>query len=130
MAILCSAKTGTLTLNELSLREPIIIGDLTPGLFLFYAALASKREVGNQDAIDSCITAAVPKDDRARFREFEELDFMPFNPTDKRTEVTLRGPDGKRFKITKGAPQYILRLAHKCVARARVSRAPQLPCAH
>ena len=28
------------------------------------AALASKREEGNQDAIDYCITQAVPKDDR------------------------------------------------------------------
>lgn len=35
---------------------------------------------------------------------------MPFDPTIKRTEGTLRGPDGKTFKATKGAPHIILKL--------------------
>jgi magnesium-transporting ATPase (P-type) len=35
---------------------------------------------------------------------------MPFDPTIKRTEGTLRGPDGKTFKCTKGAPHIILKL--------------------
>ena len=36
---------------------------------------------------------------------FKEVDFMPFNPTDKRTEATIKAPDGSVFKVTKGAPQ-------------------------
>lgn len=39
-----------------------------------------------------------------------QVDFMPFDPTIKRTEGTLRGPDGKTFKCTKGAPHIILKL--------------------
>ena len=105
MTILCSDKTGTLTLNQLSLRDPVIMGDMDAKEIVFYAALSSKREMGNQDAIDFCITQAVPKEDRARLHAFKEIDFTPFNPTDKRTEAVVRAPDGSVFKVTKGAPQ-------------------------
>jgi hypothetical protein len=34
--------------------------------------------------------------------QFEQIDFLAFDPTIKRTEGTLKGPDGKVFKTTKG----------------------------
>ena len=37
--------------------------------------------------------------------------FKPFDPVHKRTEATVMGPDGKQFKVTKGAPQVILALS-------------------
>ena len=37
--------------------------------------------------------------------------FQPFDPVHKRTEATVTGPDGKAFKVTKGAPQVILALS-------------------
>lgn len=39
-----------------------------------------------------------------------QVDFVPFDPTLKRTEGTLKGPDGRTFKCTKGAPHIILKL--------------------
>ena len=39
------------------------------------------------------------------------IDHLPFNPTDKRTESTIKGPDGY-FKVSKGAPHVILHMAH------------------
>ena len=41
-----------------------------------------------------------------------QLDYMPFDPTVKRTEGTVRCPDGRVMKITKGAPNIILNLCH------------------
>ena len=37
--------------------------------------------------------------------------FQPFDPVHKRTEATVKGTDGKEFKVTKGAPQVILELS-------------------
>jgi H+-transporting ATPase len=119
MNILCSDKTGTLTLNELELRAPILFtSGVSADEVLFLAALASKREQGNQDAIDLCVTRALPERERTRLHAHEELAFEPFNPTDKRTEATVRSPGagGGVFKVTKGAPQYILRMAHNKAA--------------
>ena len=39
---------------------------------------------------------------------------MPFDPVHKRTEATVKGPDGKQFKVAKGAPQVILQMATNC----------------
>lgn len=62
------------------------------------------------DAIDKCVREAVK--DQAGLKQYKELDFLPFDPVAKRTEATLQGPDGKVFRVTKGAPQVILNMAH------------------
>jgi H+-transporting ATPase len=36
--------------------------------------------------------------------------FQPFDPVSKRTEVSLKGPDGRPWTVSKGAPQVILDL--------------------
>ena len=51
------------------------------------------------------------------------LDHMPFDPTVKRTESTIKGPDGKVFKVTKGAPHVILKLIKN---KAEIEKAVEL----
>ncbi|RYY31464.1 HAD family hydrolase, partial [archaeon] len=108
--MLCSDKTGTLTLNQLQLREPKIYSANDAFDIVFHAALASKREKGNQDAIDTVITNAIPKQFESHLMSFREIEFVPFNPTDKRTESTMQAPNGAFLKVSKGAPQVILKL--------------------
>jgi len=126
MTILCSDKTGTLTQNKLSLNDPILIGDITAKDLIFHAALASKRD-GGQDAIDFCICQALPADDKARLSAFRELEFIPFNPTDKRTEATVEViHDRSVFRVSKGAPQILLNMSHNAdELRPRVQAAVQ-----
>ena len=106
MDILCSDKTGTLTLNKLTVDKSII-ECYAPGvdqdLVLLLAARASRVE--NQDAIDTCIVnmLADPKEARAGVTE---LHFLPFNPTDKRTALTYM-EDGKMYRASKGAPEQV-----------------------
>uniref|UniRef100_A0A8R7U463 P-type H(+)-exporting transporter n=1 Tax=Triticum urartu TaxID=4572 RepID=A0A8R7U463_TRIUA len=73
------------------------------------AARASRIE--NQDAIDTAIVGMLghPKEARAGV---QEAHFLPFNPTDKRTALTYIDGDGKMYRVSKGAPEQILNLAH------------------
>jgi H+-transporting ATPase len=40
------------------------------------------------------------------------VNFVPFDPINKRTEAEVKDPEGKSFKVTKGAPQVILEICH------------------
>ena len=50
------------------------------------------------------------KDDHA-LKGYQVVHFQPFDLVHKRTEATVKGTDGKEFKVTKGAPQVILDLS-------------------
>jgi hypothetical protein len=65
------------------------------------AAYASRTE--NMDAIDTCVTGAVPRMEDCR-AGIKLLDFKAFNPTDKRTEITYTvDATGEMKRATKGA---------------------------
>ncbi|TYZ60041.1 hypothetical protein PybrP1_011510 [[Pythium] brassicae (nom. inval.)] len=76
---------------------------------LVSAALAAKWKEPPKDALDTLVLNAI---DLRPLDQFTLLDHAPFDPTVKRTESTIRGPDGRVFKVSKGAPQIILALAH------------------
>ncbi len=49
--------------------------------------------------------------DANELKRYEILHFTPFDPVHKRTEAQVKGPDGKTFNVSKGAPQVIVDLA-------------------
>ncbi|XP_020698932.1 plasma membrane ATPase [Dendrobium catenatum] len=112
MDVLCSDKTGTLTLNKLSIDKNLIEifakGYSKEDVVLF-AARASRTE--NQDAIDAAMVGmlADPKEARAGITE---VHFLPFNPVDKRTALTYIDAQGHWHRVSKGAPEQILSLAN------------------
>nr|XP_027082091.1 plasma membrane ATPase 1-like isoform X2 [Coffea arabica] len=111
MDVLCSDKTGTLTLNKLTVDKNMIevyAKGVDKDTVVLMAARASRLE--NQDAIDTAIVSMLgdPKEARAGITE---VHFLPFNPTDKRTALTYTDGAGRMHRVSKGAPEQILNLA-------------------
>ncbi|KAJ7945959.1 Plasma membrane ATPase [Quillaja saponaria] len=112
MDVLCSDKTGTLTLNKLTVDKNLIevlAKGVDADTVVLMAARASRTE--NQDAIDSAIVGMLADPNEAR-AGVQEVHFLPFNPTDKRTALTYIDHGGKMHRVSKGAPEQILNLAH------------------
>jgi len=103
--ILCSDKTGTLTKNEITLGEPVLIEAKDTAELLLAAALAC--EVDDPDVIDSAILAGAAQQ---HLSDYQVVDFTPFDPVHKRSAAEV-SRDGEHFQVAKGAPQVILEMA-------------------
>ncbi|KAJ2723990.1 hypothetical protein GGI07_002277 [Coemansia sp. Benny D115] len=110
VTILCSDKTGTLTLNELTIKTDSVkqYSEVSVDDILLFSAYASRVE--NQDAIDRSVVDSLHDTSLAR-KGIEVLDFIPFNPVDKRTQVTYRRlSDNTVHRVSKGMSQIIQEL--------------------
>jgi H+-transporting ATPase len=106
MDVLCTDKTGTITLNQLSLAAIQPYPPFTPEQLLELASLAS--EAATQDPIDLAVLEARSK--RAVTDGYERLSFTPFDPATKRTEATARR-DHEEVQVIKGMPEIVAVLA-------------------
>ena len=105
--VLCADKTGTLTQNKLTLGDPFSVSGIPADQVILNAALASRTD--NKDTIDMAVLGGLKNDQP--LKDYHVVHFQAFDPVHKRTEATVKGSEGKEFKVTKGAPQVILELS-------------------
>ena len=99
MDILCVDKTGTITMNRLSIANAVTTGKYTENDVLLYGTLAS--EEANRDPIDMAfIDAATNK--KLSPVEYSIEDFIPFDPSTRRTEA-IAEKNGHSVIVMKGA---------------------------
>lgn len=129
VSILCSDKTGTLTLNQLTFDEPYLCGEFTKEDILLYSYIAS--EPGANDPIEKAVRHAaqegVPrlkglaKGSEHSIPGYQVSSFVPFNPTSKRTQATVVDLEtNESFLVSKGAPPTMIDLVggHNDAVRA------------
>ena len=110
--VLCSDKTGTLTANQLSIREPYCVEGVDPSWMMAVAALASSHNIKSLDPIDKVTILTLKRFPKSRdiLQEgWTTKKFTPFDPVSKRI-VSEVEKDGVLFSCTKGAPKAVLNL--------------------
>jgi plasma-membrane proton-efflux P-type ATPase len=109
MDVLCVDKTGTITMNKLTVTNVIPLGKATEIDVMFAGAIASQES--NQDPIDLAFLAAAKE-----HHVFDGLaavtpvSFAPFDAKSRRTEAVVE-QNGQRLRVMKGA---VRTLAEAC----------------
>lgn len=119
VTILCSDKTGTLTLNQLTFDEPYLCESYTKEEILLYSYISS--EPGANDPIEKAVRIAakegvtclqnLTKEQEHSIPGYKVSSFVPFNPTSKRTQATVTDlTTNETFLVSKGAPPTMIKL--------------------
>jgi H+-transporting ATPase len=114
--VLCSDKTGTLTLNALSVTSIRPLPGFDEAHVLGLAALASSE--GGQDSVDAAIRSAASKKPAQDLPKLAT--FVPFDPAKKTSEATATDTKGATERIIKGAYASVVALTAPSPAAAAI----------
>jgi len=103
MDIVCVDKTGTLTINKLSIVKILPRPGFEENDVLFYGALASQE--ANQDPIDYAFIS-MTKYKNIKINDCEQKYFIPFDPSTRKTEAFIK-KNNAEFYVFKGAVKEI-----------------------
>ena len=100
MDVLCVDKTGTITMNQLTITDVVPLGPATETDVLLAGALASQE--ANQDPIDLAFLALAKDRHILDAVLAVTISFAPFDATSRRTEAVVE-QHGQRLRVMKGA---------------------------
>ncbi|MDR2700101.1 MAG: plasma-membrane proton-efflux P-type ATPase [Nitrososphaerota archaeon] len=106
MNVLCVDKTGTITMNKLSIVKTLVYNGFNEKDVVFYGALASHE--ANHDPIDFAFIE-MAKREGLPVDAFRQTSFVPFDPKTRYTEAEIQKDEGKgkMFRVMKGAIRVI-----------------------
>lgn len=107
--VLCTDKTGTLTLDKIVLQKYINVEGKEDLSILEYAYINSYYGTGMKNLIDRAVIAFGNKHDiKSKVADYEKIDEIPFDYTRKKMSVVVKH-NGHYRMITKGALEEVLK---------------------
>ncbi|MEZ0323378.1 MAG: magnesium-translocating P-type ATPase [Hydrogenothermaceae bacterium] len=106
MDILCTDKTGTLTLGQMKVYDYVDINGKENKKLNIYACLNSTFQTGYQNPIDEAIKSTC---DKNLSLDYKKLDEIPYDFNRRRLSILVKKED-KNIVITKGAYKEILEI--------------------
>ena len=108
MDVLCTDKTGTLTMDRVILEKHCDVVLKEDDGVLALAYMNSHFQTGLKNVLDRAILAASPRPTQhASIPEYAKVDEIPFDFQRRIMSVVVRTPEGKDRLISKGAPEAI-----------------------
>lgn len=125
--VICTDKTGTLTMNQLTVRE-IDAGDtrdlLRIGVLCSDAVIESGKPVGDPTEVALVIAAIEAGLDIAALRtSFRKVLEVPFDPATRRMITVHKGASGETLIALKGAPSVVLAMCTELTIAQRADLA-------
>lgn len=107
--VLCTDKTGTLTLDKIVLQKYINVEGKEDLSILEYAYINSYYGTGMKNLIDRAVIAFGNKQDlKSKIEDYEKIDEIPFDYTRKKMSLVVKHNEHYRM-ITKGALEEVLK---------------------
>ena len=111
--VLCTDKTGTLTLDKIVLQKYINVEGEEDLSILEYAFLNSYYSTGMKNLVDKAvITYGLEHNIKEQISDYEKIDEIPFDYIRKKVSVVVKHDNQYRI-ITKGALEEVLKSCNK-----------------
>ncbi|MFN7730280.1 MAG: magnesium-translocating P-type ATPase [Pirellula sp.] len=107
MDILCTDKTGTLTMDQVILERHCDVMLKEDDGVLALAYMNSHFQTGLKNVLDRAVLSHVETHADSKIPEYSKVDEMPFDFQRRMMSVVVRTPDGNDRVISKGAPEAI-----------------------
>jgi len=114
MDVLCIDKTGTLTINEITLIKHCDADGRENEEILKLAYINSKLQSGLENLIDKAVVNYRQFD----LKDYEKIDEIPFDFERRLNSVVIKNQNGLQL-ISKGAPEEILKRSRKYILGGR-----------
>jgi Mg2+-importing ATPase len=113
MDVLCTDKTGTLTMDKIVLERYCDVALHEDESVLALAYVNSHFQTGLKNILDRAVLAHEGTHGHARVPDLAKVDEIPFDFERRIMSVVVRTPEGKDRIVSKGAPEAIF---DKCVS--------------
>lgn len=107
MDVLCTDKTGTLTIDHVILEIHCDVFKNESEEVLRDAYLISHFQTGLKNVLDRAVLKYSELHKELSIEKYSKVDEIPFDFSRRMMSVAVQGPDGQRQLLTKGAPEAV-----------------------